>query len=923
MPVLINSESGLAENMSPDAAHFAAQSGSHEVPIVDPEGNLGTATAQDAQRLLAQGYSQPTEEHLHGLMQEAHYSSPEQQAIGAAEQVGKGALGPIATAIETNFGVKPEDIRGREESKGGVEKAVEQGAGLVGSLFIPGGGQAKALEKAGEMGLAALKIAPATSTIGKIGTFATKAAIENAVFQSGDEMSKMIMKDPDQSVQSAVHEIGLSAALGAGTAGIFHGGVSPLWNSTVGPRLENFLRTVSDRANGVTAPMSPGLQVVLDNADKAGLKIDPVLRAGLSEDPLAAQTFRDLQAGGSPASEALNQTIEQFKTDVGKQIHEALGGDNPLSAHEAGEVAKDAFRNKADQLNEFYNAVKPQEVIETLGDKDKLALRDDLISQGKEFGAKGSPQGKLFEIYGDRALAQNSVNDLDKLATEVNGEWKQARNKGDTEGARALSDIRTSIRDFQDSQIKDSMLSQQRKTARKVYADFMDDVAEMAGASKLGKGARTHGQFVEALDAVPSAKLADKLFDKKNIEGLRMLQEKYPEVLDALAKQKKTDILNAASTKGELMHNIVLNKVNSLSPEVQKIIFKPDELKTIQSAGEVLRSANAKINPSGTAAMLDKLQRHLPAGAGAIAGALLSHNPYVTAGAWLAGHAATYLGRDVPDAAKLSLLKFLGTQGPIDGAAWKTAGDWITKAIKGQKTLDKATKAIFKAGQEVLPNALKPDKDSREKLDNYLKKLAINPEEMLKIGGNVGHYMPDHASALGQFSANAVNYLNSVRPVSQKMNPLDTTQAVDKASQAKFNRTLDVAEQPMLVLDHVKRGTLLPQDVQTIQAIYPKLYNQLVMKTMQSMSDAIDAGHSIPYYQKQSLSLLMGQPLDSTLTPQSMMSVIMSQGSAQAPQAQQQSKPHKQSQASISQMNKVNSMYSTPLQARQVNRKES
>ena len=148
--------------------------------------------------------------------------------------------------------------------------------------------------------------------------------------------------------------------------------------------------------------------------------------------------------------------------------------------------------------------------------------------------------------------------------------------------------------------------------------------------------------------------------------------------------------------------------------------------------------------------------------------------------------------------------------------------------------------------------------------------------------GDLGHYLPDHQQALGTLAQNAVGYLNSLRPNSQKMAPLDSKPVASQASEMEFMRQLANAQQPMMLLQHIGQGTLLPQDLKTVNTIYPGYVQKVSQKLT---SEMLNSGKNVPYGTRMSLSMLMGQPLDSTMTPQAIVAAqpVPSQPPPQAP----------------------------------------
>lgn len=138
------------------------------------------------------------------------YGTVGQQVKTGLEGAAQGVAGPLATAAETHLlGVKPEDIAGRAKANPVIHGA-SQAAGLIGGSMIPGLGEYTLGSKIAEAGEAVAG-----------GSAAIKAATEMALIQASDETSKWLQNDPNQSVQSAIANIGLSAALGGAGGAVF------------------------------------------------------------------------------------------------------------------------------------------------------------------------------------------------------------------------------------------------------------------------------------------------------------------------------------------------------------------------------------------------------------------------------------------------------------------------------------------------------------------------------------------------------------------------------------------------------------------------------------------------------------------------------------------------------------------------------
>lgn len=252
--------------------------------------------------------------------------------------------------------------------------------------------------------------------------------------------------------------------------------------------------------------------------------------------------------------------------------------------------------------------------------------------------------------------------------------------------------------------------------------------------------------------------------------------------------------------------------------------------------------------------------------------------------------------------------------------ALRSSVDYLHSATKGHSALSAKANSILGAKKS---EDIAPEDALRDALKGHLDEMQKSPEKMLEVGGDLGHYMPEHATELAAMLTTATEYLSSLKPKPVQMAPLDEPIPADRAATASYDRQIDIAEQPLLVMQHVKDGTLLPQDVKTIETIYPGLYQSMKEKAGEALINAKAKGTEIPYSQKQTMSMLLGEPLDSTLTPQSMQAIIMSQRNQKSEsQQQEQKKNDKATEVELKAINRADDMAETPLQSRQIAKKD-
>lgn len=263
----------------------------------------------------------------------------------------------------------------------------------------------------------------------------------------------------------------------------------------------------------------------------------------------------------------------------------------------------------------------------------------------------------------------------------------------------------------------------------------------------------------------------------------------------------------------------------------------------------------------------------------------------------------------------LHILTKLGTNGQSPNPH-KFLEDYSDGSKRGHKSVDLHAKSLIGKGKL----NIEKNSDSAENLKNHLNDLNQNPDKMFEIGGHLGSVLPAHAAALGSRAANAFNYLNTLKPKSSQSSPLDPVVPPGKAAEAQYQRQLEIAQNPNIVFQNVKAGIIQPTDLMTVKTIYPDLFQSMVEKSGSALIDAKENGTKMSYREKQGLSALLGQPLDSTQTPMAMQAIMRANSGAQAP-SQDQGKPKKASGTELKQIDKTNDMLATQTQSRLLDKK--
>lgn len=228
--------------------------------------------------------------------------------------------------------------------------------------------------------------------------------------------------------------------------------------------------------------------------------------------------------------------------------------------------------------------------------------------------------------------------------------------------------------------------------------------------------------------------------------------------------------------------------------------------------------------------------------------------------------------------------------------------DKYTSSIeRGKKSIDNHVKALF-SGKEIP----KRESNSREAIDKWISKGAVNnllqeqkykqaePVQQFAQGGEVeksdklanpiASIHPTQNILLQASKGKIGNYLHGLKP--QKDTPrLAFDHAPDQRMQQKsYDKALEIADHPLSVLRKIQNGTVEPEHVQHFSAMFPELNDSLQKKLTEQITQAQLDGTKPSFTTRQGLSLLMGTPLSSELSPRN---IAAAQGALSGAQGNQ------------------------------------
>jgi hypothetical protein len=839
-----------------------------------------------------------------------YYGSPKQQATAFLEGTANAVVPGAATALEkaTNT-YDEEDVQHRANS---VAHAIGTMTGLAGGI-VTGEGLPGLMEQLGTG-------AKAAAGLTGIGGAAVKGAVENAVFQAGDEFSKMAYHDPDSTAQSAAANIGLSGLIGGGVGGAF-GAVSPLWEAAKGSKLAQLLGVVQKKAAG-DAISSDATQAAMS---KLGVDVPAEVKAALSDDPTMHEAFSTLaQSDTTSSGKALQQTLKDFNQKVSNRVAETLGhtadtipGD--VSKYEYGKALgntlADEFEQQVKPLSDKFDQLKQAYAGVPLTPEVKNSIAEGVAQLANKERWTVSPESdimkKINQVFRELPNLQR-LDDLGAYTSNMeydmsNGPLRRAMGlvKGvfrDAESNSALQHLGSEAPELVDSY----------KAARNGWKEASDLKDALDDRLHTRSNAGNFSSNLREMAQTDGEKVLSRLSGSGDANLLDLLNNRFPKTSQALRGYHLDSAMSEAAAKAAPGEPINVSKlagrISKMSPELRNFVVPEEAQQTLNAAGVLNKKIGSiPYNHSNTARTIEKLMHKIPGNSMGMTLGVLGHHPII---GYLTGHLSTLLSKDAPDAIKLALLKAVGNS-DVDAnpTAFKAMVDYLDAAAKGQRVLSSGVKAIFKAapteGIRAYDNL---STNQAKKLDQQVQAYNTQPNSLDNA------YLPDHAMSASNVASTAVNYLAQQRPQSTQSSPLDRPMEPTPQQKQAYLRTLTNAEKPLNVLSKIKDGTLSPQDVKDVASMYPKLYAQMKQKLTDGMLENQAKGRPIPYQTKAAMSLFLGTPLDSTFSPQSMHAIQIAQST---PTSQQQSAAAPKQKRGTAPLKNFADVYSTPLQSRE------
>lgn len=276
------------------------------------------------------------------------------------------------------------------------------------------------------------------------------------------------------------------------------------------------------------------------------------------------------------------------------------------------------------------------------------------------------------------------------------------------------------------------------------------------------------------------------------------------------------------------------------------------------------------------------------------------------------------------------------SEGNTDGLS--TIMSYAKAVSKGNNLLDNSVKSIFVPGQQFIshqPDSAAIDKLKKiiedggpmQQLQNQQQEDADQSAQGFAEGGNIQNkqisHQPDHIanafpeqnSLLNTAKGRVYDYLNSMRP-QEPVNQLSfDTKHKNHVQEKNYNDALKIAASPLSIVNYIKDGTVTPDQINHLNLMYPEVYRAISKRMTDHITKHQLEGKKPSYRLRQSLSMFLAAPLDSTFTPNNIQAVQATFAPKQTPQQGQQQQPQGKTKKDTTNLGKSNKSYLTPNQA--------
>ena len=533
------------------------------------------------------------------------------------------------------------------------------------------------------------------------------------------------------------------------------------------------------------------------------------------------------------------------------------GGKFKKEAHKAYFRALDPKRKDYDRVTRknVYpeNVANLGERIKELDDKGILKNLDDAVELEKELS------GTLIPEYGQR---------IDDLISEVEKAIKKS--------GQSMDDVQFNIQKIANRMEREIL--NDPKLNFKGMPDEDAIRAKLQDAAKSIKAFREHGAGKKTLSFRESENL--KTWYQKNLANYQKqpLNYDYFNSMAYIIRDESEKALEAISGKLSTVKGFKQSTYAEFL-EAKQMYGSLKQIRDVAAEASARQMVNARfpITSYITAA---------PLAGGVFAGAESILSGGLGAAATFAGTAL--LRKYAKDNGELILARTMGKMTDY--------GEMLNFAGKSQVTIDKFVDTLVRGGAATtvkiaapFPESPKGTVERYKKLKKEIQEINTNPQTLyVRLDAMLPNIEGDQTinRELAQTMANIVAFLSGKLPGNTSGSQLlfNNDQVPPMNQILKFMRYADVLNDPNKVLQYIIKGQLMPEHMEAIKAIFPRLHQAQMEAVLEGLTEQ-GLPIKLDLAQRQSLSRFLGTATDRMYSPEFIQNTQAAYGEAR--QAQQ------------------------------------
>jgi hypothetical protein len=302
----------------------------------------------------------------------------------------------------------------------------------------------------------------------------------------------------------------------------------------------------------------------------------------------------------SPLKQAMQSTAEE------------IGSNTAISPNEYGAEAQKALMSKIgeqlDPLKTSFNEIAQSTSRAPIDSESAQRAASGLLKSSISKG-EGLPANEIMKKYAgmleqakDAETVQNIVSAAKQSARDLRGTPEGiAAQKAASSGERLLRRglLKAGKSGAGETGVEEAKgLIQQIRQTKSGYRDLTKQIDSSLGQLKLGTS--SPGEVIRRLDEMPSEKVAERLFNAKNVDAINNLKSYSPEAFEAVRQNRLNQIVEKSLSKGKVDPSKLLRNMKGLPKEVKELLVGSENVSKLKDVETLTNSLPDIVGPSGT-----------------------------------------------------------------------------------------------------------------------------------------------------------------------------------------------------------------------------------------------------------------------------------------------------------------------------------